>query len=190
MSDGAGASRVTRWKDGQEWRIGIDTDVEWIEESTAIGLTITSAIPPVFQAYATIVAPDDERSSALAVLGVLGEESGNQPWWLGYLDTGADEVVFPDAPRVTLYAGWPYVLVQARSGEAERWRTDWPSWRFGPDLVFPSDRSWLLSWLWDDDWCCFGGPTSLVDRLLKERRLQVRRVGLSEDSTPPGHVAR
>ena len=31
--------------------------------------------------------------------------SAGQPWWLGYLDTGADDIVFPDAPKVTLYYG-------------------------------------------------------------------------------------
>jgi hypothetical protein len=40
-----------------------------------------------------------------AVLGLLSEQSAGQPWWLGYLDTDADDVVFPDAPKVTLYAG-------------------------------------------------------------------------------------
>ena len=60
----------------------------------------------------------------------------------------------------------------------------------GPDLIFPVDQSWLLSRLWDDDWRCFGGPGSLVDNLLKEHRLEVRRVALDEDATPPGHVAR
>jgi hypothetical protein len=48
----------------------------------------------------------------------------------------------------------------------------------------------LLSRLWDDDWRCLGGPTALIDRFLDESQLLVRRVGLSEDATPPGHVAR
>jgi hypothetical protein len=194
MVRGSVASPVSRWKDGREWRIGTDADVAWIQEPTAPGLSITSAIPPVFAAYATIVVPDkDEGRSEHAhlVLRLLSEQSGDQPWWLGYLDTGSDDVVFPDAPRVTLYANWEYVLVQAGPGEAARWRHDLRSWRApGPDLVFPADRSWLLSWLWDDDWRCLGGPTALVDRFLDQPQLLVRRVGLGEDATPPGHVAR
>ncbi|MGY1805674.1 hypothetical protein ACI78T_20500 [Blastococcus sp. SYSU D00922] len=185
---------VTRERDGRRWRIGTDADVAWIRAATPPGLTITSAIPPVFEAYATLVVPDkaDGRSAdADLVLRLLEEQSPHVPWWLGYLDTGSDDLVFPEAPRVTLYAGWDYVLVQAGPSEARRWRQDPTSWRApGPDLVFPDDRSWLLSWLWDDDWRCLGGPAALVDRLLDQSQLQARLVGLGEDATPPGHVAR
>jgi hypothetical protein len=191
---GSSGSPVSCWKDGREWRIGTDADVAWIQESTAVGMTITSAIPPVFEAYATIVVPDQDQGRAehvRLVLRLLGEQSGDQPWWLGYLETGADDLVFPDAPRVTLYADWPYVLVQAGLAEAARWRHDPRSWRApGPDLIFPADRSWLVSWLWDDDWRCLGGSTTLVEGFLDQPRLQVRGVDLGEDATPPGHVAR
>ena len=190
MVDGAASPPVTRSKDGEEWIIGSDADVEWIERFTASGLEITSAIPPVFEAYATIVVPEgDIPDDYFLILDVLGDRSPDQPWWLGFLETGPADVVFPDAARVTLYAGWPYVLVQAGKDQASRWRNDWHNWRPGPDLIFPADRSWLLSWLWDDDWLCFGGPAWLLDDLLKEQRLEVRRVGLGEDATPPGHVA-
>lgn len=185
---------VTREKDGRDWRIGTDADVAWIRAATPPGLAITSAIPPVFDAYATVLVPNKEMgrsADADLVLRLLAEQSPDRPWWLGYLETGADDLVLPDAPRVTLYAGWEYVLVQAGPGEARRWRRDLRSWRApGPDLVFPDDRSWLLSWLWDDDWRCLGGPAALVDRFLAEPSLAVRRVALGEDATPPGHVAR
>ena len=196
-SDGLGrrsaASPTMRRKDGREWRIGTEAEVAWINDATTTGLTITSAIPPIFEAYATIVVPnkDEDRSANLEfALGSLREKSGDQPWWLGYLDTGADDVVFPDAPRIRLYADWEYVLVHAGPGEALRWRQDLESWRApGPDLVFPADRSWLVSWLWDDDWRCLGGPTALIDALLAQPQLEARRVGIDEDATPPGHVA-
>jgi hypothetical protein len=194
MTHGSGAPPVTRRKDGREWRIGTDADVAWIRESTPVGRAITSAVPPVFEAYATVVVPDEEDGRAddlTVVLELLGEQSPGGPWWLGHLETGADDVVFPDAPRVSLYSDWAYVLVEAGPAEAARWRSDLSSWRApGPDLVFPADRSWLLSWLWDDDWRCLGGPAELVDRLAARPRLKVRRVGLDEDATPPGHVAR
>ncbi len=187
----APAARVS--KDGREWRLGTDADVAWIQEATSIGLDITSAIPPVFAAYATIVVPDDDedrREHLDLLLRPLRELSGGQPWWLGYLDTGADDLIFPDARRISLYADWPYVLVQAGPDEALRWRNDPQSWRApGPDLFFPADRSWLLSWLWDDDWRCLGGPTALIDRIMNEPRLEARSVGPDEDATPPGHVA-
>jgi hypothetical protein len=191
-----GRTAVSGWLEGREWRIGTDADVAWIQQSTTPGLTITSAIPPLFRAYATIVVPDyddDGRTEHTRLLfRLLAEQSADQPWWLGYLDTGGDDVVFPTAARVTLYTGWRYVLVLAGPSEAERWRQDrLQSWRApGPDLVFPGDHSWLLSWLWDDDWRCLGGPDSLVERMSTEPELNVRRVGLHEDATPPGHIAR
>ena len=32
---------------------------------------------------------------------------GPHEWWLGYLDTGAHDVVFPTARTVKMYANWP-----------------------------------------------------------------------------------
>jgi hypothetical protein len=92
---------------------------------------------------------------------------------------------------VTLYAGWRYVLIEAGPDQAAGWRDDSRSW-FGamPELLFPADRSWVLSRLWDDDWRCLGGSTELVDAFLHHPRLRARSVTLGEDATPPGHVAR
>ena len=182
-------------RDGSTWRIGTDADVAWITSGTSIGLTITSAIPPVFAAYATVLLPErgeGQEAHDQAVLGLLGEKSAEQPWWLGYLDTGADDIVFPDAPMVTLYSGWRYVLVEAGPEQAASWRKYNLSsfWKGAlPNLVFPADRSWLLSTLWDDDWTCIGGPAELVERFVRHPRLQARPVALGQDATPPGHHA-
>jgi hypothetical protein len=111
-------------KDGRTWRIGTDAEVAWIADGTRTGLTITAAIPPVFEAYATVVLPDSDAGQVKhdqAVLELLSGQSAGQPWWLGYLDTGADDIVFPDAPMVSLYAQWRYVLVEA---EPARWRPE------------------------------------------------------------------
>jgi hypothetical protein len=185
--------RVAR--DGGTWRIGTDADVAWITSGTSIGLTITSAIPPVFAAYATVLLPErgeGQEAHDQAVLGLLGEKSADQPWWLGYLDTGADDIVFPDAPMVTLYSGWRYVLVEAGPEQAATWRKhDLSSFWKGalPNLMFPARRSWLVSTLWDDDWTCIGGPAELVESFVRHSRLHARPVTLSEDATPPGHHA-
>jgi hypothetical protein len=100
----------------------------------------------------------------------------------------------PDAPLVTLYSGWSYVLVLAGPEQAASWRRSGatPIRRYLlPDVMFPADRSWLVSTLWDDDWSCVGGPVRLVDSLLNhpDLRSRVRRVSLDEDATPPGHRA-
>jgi len=182
-------------RDGRMWRIGTDADVAWIVRGTSIGRTITAAIPPVFEAYATLVLPEGGEGQDRhdqAVLTLLREQSPDQPWWLGYLDTGADDIVFPDAPMVTLYEGWRYVLVQAGPEQAATWRNGdpWSFWKgVLPNLMFPVDRSWLVSTLWDDDWTCIGGPTELVLACLRHPGLHARGVALGQDCTPPGHQA-
>jgi hypothetical protein len=186
---------MMRAKDGRTWRIGTQAEAAWITRGTTIGLTITSAIPPVFDAYATVVLPSEAPAQGdhdLAVITLLSEQSAGQPWWLGYLDTGGDDIVFPDAPKVTMYAGWSYVLVEAGPWQAATWRqVEYWSYRKGvlPDLMFPADRSWLVSTLWDDDWSCIGGPAELVDRFVQHPNLQARPVTLGQDATPPGHQA-
>ena len=187
---------VTRFRDGGRWRIGTDADVAWIADGTSIDRSITAAIPPVFEAYATVVLPyggEGQDAHDRAVLALLTGQSAGQPWWLGYLDTGADDIVFSDAPKVTLYSGWHYVLVEAGPQQAATWRRDdpgsfWPG--VLPNLMFPADHSWLVSTLWDDDWTCIGGPAGLVDGFLRHPGLQARSVALGQDAAPPGHEAR
>lgn len=205
-----------RVRDGRRWAIGTAAEVDWITRGTGTGLTITAGIPPVFADYATIVLPDPEdgldppeqetewvqylrdweRTAPArherALLSVLVHQTREQPWWLGYLDTGASDTVFPDAPRVSVYhSSWSYVLVAAGPEQAAGWRGR--EWKLAlPDLIFPADHAWLLSTLWDDDWTCVGGTEALVSRLLNDPLLgpRTRRVDIEDDATPPGHVAR
>lgn len=175
-------------------RVGESRDVAWITTATSPGLTITAAVPPVFAAYATVVIPDDDADiSDTGLLEVLADHTPAQPWWLGYLDTGVADLVVPQAPKVVLYTGWPYVLVQAGLAEAAQWRRDKATtpWHTGlPELLFPEDRSCLVSTLWDDDWRCVGGTSALVDALLRHPAVDARVVPPDADATPPGHTAR
>jgi hypothetical protein len=193
--------RDWRSKDSREWRIGSEAEVQWIEENTEGGVRITSAIPPVFDAYATLELSATETTKHSrsrpskrhdnSILSILVEHTAAQPWWLGYLETGSSNVVFHDAPKVKLYAGWEYVLVEAGPEQAGAWRgEDWKG-RL-PDLIFPADRSWLVSTLWDDDWTCIGGSRELVNAFLADPELRDRAHEVdpsTEDATPPGHVA-
>jgi hypothetical protein len=206
---------VTRARDGRAWPIGTAAEVDWITRGTRIDRTIGSGIPPIFAAYATVVFPDPEdgidlprremewsqyqerwqreafRRHERALLEVLRAHSGGQRWWLGYLDTGASDTVFPDAPMVTVYhSSWRYVLVSAGPDQAKGWRER--GWNLAiPDLIFPVDRGWLLSTLWDDDWTCIGGTEGHVNSLLSDPVLgpRSRRVDPDQDVTPPGHEA-
>jgi hypothetical protein len=191
----------SRVKDGVAWRIGTDDTVAWIRAGAAPGLAVAAAIPPVFADYATLVHPgeldvprdlsDDGRQDR-ALLALLQGHAPLQPWWLGCLETGASDIVFWDAPRVELYVGWKYVLVLGGPQQAASWRPadghrNWKSTEL-PDLMFPEDRSWLISTLWDDDWTCIGGPEGLIADLLREPTLssRARRVSADQDATPPG----
>jgi hypothetical protein len=192
-------------KDGRTWRIGGEADVAWIRENTEVSLAITSAIPAVFEAYATLELPgsgdhppaspleDPDRHDA-GVLAVLSEHSAGQPWWIGYLETGGSEIVFQDVRKVRPGPNDDarYVLVEAGPEQAGAWR-EREHWKgLLPDLMFPADRSWLVSTLWDDDWTCIGGSRGLVDAFLThpDLRHRAREVDLSiADATPPGHTA-
>jgi hypothetical protein len=182
-------------RDGRAWRLGADADAAWINDGTSAGNTITSAIPPVFASYCTLELPEANDRAELArheqaVIERLTEQTPEQPWWLGYLDTGASDVVFPYAPRTTLYYGYGYVLVEAGPPQAAGWRETGFNWTL-PDLMFPADRSWLVSTMWDDGWTSIGGSQQLVDGFLSDTTLgpRARRVALGQDSTPPGHGA-
>jgi hypothetical protein len=172
-------------RDGQQWRIGSYQTVEWMDRQTTGGCTIASAIPPLYEAYATVVEPDDPdltREQERQLVHLLAQQ-GQTDWWLGYLHTGSDDIVFPHADEVRLYAGWPYVLVQAGPAQALSWRERLP------DLIFPLDRSWCLSTLWDDDWTCIGGTSTLLTALADDPLVRARLVTLDQDATPPGHTA-
>jgi hypothetical protein len=53
-------------KDGRSWRIGTATDVDWIAGHTTAGVSITTAIPPVFDAYAPYPSASSLRVIAIS----------------------------------------------------------------------------------------------------------------------------
>lgn len=180
MPESPQPSSQSELKDGRTWRLGTAAEVAWINAGITSGLAITASIPPVFAAYATLVFPLGLESSREqmqgaedrfddALLRVLCAHTPVQPWWLGFLDTGATDVVLDTAPRVRVYNNWPYVLVQAGPREARTWRSGDGRWFTAlPELMFPADRSWLVSSLWDEAWAGVGGSADLIAALLSE----------------------
>ncbi len=155
------------------------------------GLSVETAIPLGFDAYATFYTPDvvAEATHERAAVDVLVRHTAEQARWLGYLDTGAHDVVFPLARRVSLYSDWLYVLVEAGPSEALRWRTG--HMRGGvegslPELIFPHDLSRLVSALWDDTWAYVGGSHELIDALVQEPLANARAVQPHEEALTPG----
>jgi hypothetical protein len=47
------------YRDGRSWQIGTIREVSWVANGTAEDTSITGAIPPVFEAYATFYEPDE-----------------------------------------------------------------------------------------------------------------------------------
>lgn len=181
---------VCRSTDAMSRVFGTDAEVAWINAETGVGRTVTSAIPPVFEAYCTLSLPEDPEAIRVQN-GVLVAELAQvtlEPWWIGFLETGISDVVFHEAPRVRVYNN-DYVLVRAGAEDAVRWRANATDKDLLPDLMFPPDRSWLVSTLWDDDWRYVGGPAWLIEKVAEDKAMSARRVELGEDSIPPGHMA-
>ncbi|MBQ1044160.1 MULTISPECIES: hypothetical protein [unclassified Micromonospora] len=176
---------------GRDWGVGAAADVSWIAGHTTAGISITTAMPAVFDAYATTYQTDQVTAAAYehALIEHLTAHTPDQPWWLAYLDTGAHDVVLPHAPRVFLHWNWPYILVETGPEQALTWRTGGhirhPHGAL-PDLFFPADRSWLVSALWDDTWTCVGGPTPVIHTLQRGPVANARQVQPDEDALPRG----
>ncbi len=156
LADQQSAQREARSRDGAVWRVGTQADVDWITNGTESGRRVTAAIPPLYAAYATLTnlpgAPGlprelgMERRQDLAFVEVLRRHSNDMAWWIAYLDTGASDIVFWDAPKVTLYEDWRYVFVLAGPEQAASWRPapgGAPNWKSTelPEVIFPEDRS-------------------------------------------------
>ena len=112
-------------KDGRTWRIGTAGDVAWLAGQTTQGVRSPQRSRRCSTRTATFHPPDGVSFDAheRAVVDELSVHTADQPWWLGYLDTGAHDIVFPHAPKVSLYWDWPYVLVEAGPEQALTWRT-------------------------------------------------------------------
>lgn len=179
-------------RDGRTWRIGTAEEVAWLA-GRPLGRSVVTSMPLVFEAYATLYMPRDEapvKAHERAIVNTLAARIAPQPWWLGYLHTGAHDIVVPEARRVSVYSpDWEYVLVEGGPSEALRWR--YGHMRDGeghlPDLFFPFDRSWFVTALWDDAFTCIGASRELIDALAGEPLAGLRRVDpTDEDVTPPG----
>lgn len=165
---------------------------DWLTDGTVQSRTVVGLVPRRYAAYATVLVPDGDaartRADAALVEALLAHPPA-PPWHLGYLDTGAADVVEPGAPRVSVYGGWTYVLLEGGPEQAlgARRNADATPWHSAlPELVFPRDRSWLVATPWDDPWRLVGGPATLVEALVRSPDLDAQEVGPDEELTPPG----
>ena len=161
----------TCFKDGGAWPIAGQAQVDWINERTETGLSDRGCDPA---AVCRLRDPDNPaeqgdlprdlslgRRQDLAFIDLLRRHSGDRRRWVGYLDTGASDIVFWDAPKGTLYRGWRYMFVLGGPDQAATWRPapgGQPNWKSIElrEVISPDDRSWLVAFLRDDDWACLG----------------------------------
>jgi len=136
--------------------------------------------------------PRNVAASTTAITAEPADCSPESHFFRGLLDTGiAAETIFYDVPKAQLY-GNDYVLIEAGPEQAGDWRAEWGRWKgVLPDLMYPADRSWLASTLWDDYWMSIGGSRDLVHALHADPELRARVHEVdpkAADMTPP-HAA-
>jgi hypothetical protein len=174
-------------RDGRNWRLGTEADIAFIAAGANAGTPVGEMIRALYPSYCNLELPQSTNDEELvaheqAVIELLTNQTDQQAWWLGYLDTGSSDVVFPFAPRTSPFYGHQYVLVEAGPEQAATWREKGWSWAL-PELMFPANRSWLASTGWDDSWTSIGGSEQLVNSFLTHPILGPRARPATPDET-------
>ncbi|GAA2748513.1 hypothetical protein GCM10009869_00550 [Amnibacterium kyonggiense] len=137
----------------------VDEDVAWIRRATAVGGTLRSAIPGGFDVYG-LLDVSEARPTEDALLRAVAPEPSTE-LIAGWIDRGP----YPPHPgdEHVLYSGWRYRFQRIESACL----FGLPAEGEGgfPDLLFPDDRSWLISLLWDDSWRSVGASHEVADRI-------------------------
>ena len=143
------------------------------------GLSVTTAIPPVFEAYA----PSTRRGCRLPTptnapwSTSLVACTPDQPWWLGSRHRRPRRRLSARSRGCPSTGTGPIVLVEAGPEQAlgRRVRSH-ARRRTGslPDLFFPADRSWLVSALWDDIWTDIGASAAILAALRRNPLVNAR----------------
>lgn len=57
MSGSSEREPPTQLNDGRAWSVGTEDEVAWINLGVTEGRSIAAAVPPIFEAYATVTFP-------------------------------------------------------------------------------------------------------------------------------------
>ena len=138
-----------------------DEDVAWIRQNTFVGDTIRSAVPSGFDVYGLLDLDEDRATEDVLLQAVAPEDDAELI--AGWLARGRCKPR-PGDDHV-LYSGWRYRL---RAVDAAALR-GLPAQGEGgfPDLLFPLDRSWVVSLLWDDSWRSIGCTDALAREIAR-----------------------
>lgn len=138
----------------------LDEHISWIRHDGAAFGTLQYAIPGGFEAYGVLDLPQDIVPIEDALLSTLGVSPADQVL-AGWIDRGPWPA--PAGDEHVLYTGWKYRLRRVPASELSGLPTEGVG--SFPDLLFPPDRSWLVSLLWDDSWRSIGTSQTTADRL-------------------------
>lgn len=91
-----------------------------------------------------------------------------------------------DGPKV-VFDHETYLLFGGPIDDVGNWgATDWghgiPRHLNSPNLMWPADRAWFVTTNIDGTWTGVGGPTDMIDELLREPRLEVVRARYDEEA--------
>lgn len=138
----------------------LDADVDWLRLNNGAAGTLGYAIPGYFAVYGAMNLPDEIAATEDRLLDALAPESGEE-LIAGWIDRGPWPP--PAGDEHVIYWDWKYRLRRVQSsdlrglpGEGER---------CFPDLLFPINRSWLVSMLWDDSWRSIGATRAVARRI-------------------------
>jgi hypothetical protein len=162
-----------------------DEDVAWIRDGTSVSRTIRSAIPDGYDVDGLVDLVEDggrTESRLLTALGIAADEE----LVAGWIDR--DGLMTEAGDEHLLYATWRYRIRIVRTAELEgRLHPDVHD--DFPDLLFPRDRAWLVSTLWDDTWRSIGASEATAREI--ERRLPAfERIDPTTDIADTGREVR
>ena len=138
----------------------LDEDVDWIRGNDAAFGTLRFAIPSGYEAYGVLDLPADIVPIEDALLSALGVDPADQ-LVAGWIDRGPWST--PAGDEHVLYSGWRYRLRRVAAADLSGLPTEGEG--SFPDMLFPPDRSWLVSLLWDDAWRSIGSSQAIADLL-------------------------
>jgi hypothetical protein len=141
-----------------------DQEVAWLRQESTVFGTLRYAIPGGFEAYGALDLPRNISPIEEPLLDTLASDE-SEPLIAGWIDRGP----WPPPPgdEHVLYSGWRYRLRRVAPSEVAGLPTEGEG--SFPDLLFPPDRTWLVSLLWDDAWRSIGASQIVADQL--SRRL-------------------
>jgi hypothetical protein len=135
-------------------------DVSWITSDRAAGGTLRYALPADFEVYGVLDLTGEDDATEDMLLNALVTDLSHT-LIAGWIDRGP----WPPPPgdEHHLYYNWSYRFRRVAASDLQGLPPEGEG--SFPDLLFPQDRSWLVSLLWDDSWRSIGASRTRARRI-------------------------